>query len=201
MKRKIRGLLLVSMVLAALLLSGCSNTANIEQNTIVVKKDGSVLGAIIEDFSDSKYVSEELKAMLEEEIAAYNAKAGEGSVTLETYEVTEDKKVKVYLEYASFEDYAGFNEETFFVGTVSEAYEAGYEFVDMENVSGEGAAIGKADVLEKGSMKMVIFEEPVHVRVNGKISYVSSGVAVEGRKEAAVNNEEGMTGTFYLMYE
>lgn len=201
MKRKIRGLLLVSVVLAAMLLSGCSNAGNIEQNTIVVKKDGSVLGAIIEDFSDSKYVSEELKAMLEQEIADYNAKAGEGSVTLETYEVTEDKKVKVYLEYASFEDYAGFNEETFFVGTVSEAYEAGYEFVDMENVSGEGAAMGKADVLEKGSMKMVIFEEPVHVRVNGKICYISSGMTVAGKKEAAADNEEGMTGTFYLMYE
>ncbi len=201
MKRKIRGLLLVSMVLAAMFLSGCSNTGNIERNTIVVKKDGSVLGAIIEDFSDSKYVSEELKAMLEEEIAAYNAKAGEGRVTLETYEVTEDKKVKVYLEYASFEDYAGFNEETFFAGTVSEAYEAGYEFVDMKNVSGEGAAMGKADVLEKGSMKIVIFEEPVHVRVNGKISYISSGMTVEGKKEAVADNEEGMTGTFYLMYE
>lgn len=201
MKRKIKRILLVSMVFAAMLLSGCSDTGNIEQNTIVVKKDGTILGAIIEDFSDSKYVSEELKAMLEEEIAAYNAKAGEGKVTLETYEVTEDKKVKVYLEYASFEDYGGFNEENFFVGTVSEAYEAGYEFVDMENVTEEGTAIGKADVLEKGNMKMVIFEEPVHVRVNGKITYVSSGVAAEGKKEAVVNQEEGMTETFYLMYE
>lgn len=201
MKRKIKRILLVSMVFAAMLLSGCSDTGNIEQNTIVVKKDGTILGAIIEDFSDSKYVSEELKAMLEEEIAAYNAKAGEGKVALETYEVTEDKKVKVYLEYASFEDYAGFNEETFFVGTVSEAYEAGYEFVDMENVTEEGTPIGKADVLEKGSMKMVIFEEPVHVRVNGKITYVSSGVVAEGKKEAVVNQEEGMTETFYLMYE
>lgn len=201
MKRKIKRILLVSMVFAAMLLSGCSDTGNIEQNTIVVKKDGTILGAIIEDFSDSKYVSEELKTMLEEEIAAYNAKAGEGKVALETYEVTEDKKVKVYLEYASFEDYAGFNEETFFVGTVSEAYEAGYEFVDMENVTEEGNPIGKADVLEKGSMKMVIFEEPVHVRVNGKITYVSSGVAAEGKKEAVVNEEEGMTETFYLMYQ
>lgn len=201
MNRKIKRILLVSMILAAMLLSGCSNTGDIEQNTIVVKKDGTVLGAIIEDFSDSKYVSEELQAMLEEEIAAYNAKAGEGRVTLETYEVTEDKKVKIYLEYASFEDYAGFNEETFFVGTVSEAYEAGHEFVDMENVTGEGTAIGKADVLEKGSMKMVVFEEPVHVRVNGKITYVSSGVTADGKKEAAANKEEGMTETFYLMYE
>ncbi|MBD5544988.1 MAG: hypothetical protein HDR01_12335 [Lachnospiraceae bacterium] len=201
MKRKIKRLLLVSLIFAAMLFGGCSNTGNFEQNTIVIQKDGIVLGAIVEDFSDSKYVSEELKAMLEEEIAAYNAQAGQDRVVLKDYEVTEDKKVKIYLEYASFEDYAGFNEELFFAGTVSEAYEAGYEFVDMESVTGEGAAIEKADVLEKGSMKMVIFEEPVHVRVNGKITYVSNGIQVEGKKEAAVSNEEGITGMFYLMYE
>ncbi|MBD5466055.1 MAG: hypothetical protein HDR22_09635 [Lachnospiraceae bacterium] len=201
MKGKIKRILLFSMVFAAMLLSGCSNTGNIEQNTIVIKKDGAVLGAIIEDFGDSKYVSEELKAMLEEEIAAYNAQAGEDKVVLETYEITEDKKVKIYLEYASVADYAGFNEQTLFAGTVSEAYEAGYEFVDMENVTGEGASMGKSDVLEKGAMKMVIFQEPVHVRVNGKISYVSSGVTVEGKKEAATNDEEDIIDLFYLIYE
>lgn len=201
MKTIRKKILLLSLALAAFLLGGCSSTGNIEQNTIVVKKDGTVLGAILEDFSDSKYVSDELKAMLEEEISAYNSQAGEGKITLDTYEITEDKKVKIIMNYASCEDYAGFNDEIMFTGMISEAYEAGYEFADMESVTGDGAFLGKADVLEKGSMKIVIFSEPVHVRVNGKISYVSAGVSLVDKKEAAALDEEGTIEQFYVIYE
>lgn len=202
MKKSMKKLRLIPLFFAVMLVSGCSTIGNIEQNTIVIKKDGTVIGAIVEDFQDPKYVSEELKAMLEEEITTYNAQAGEGKVSLDTYEITEEKKTKIYLKYASDEDYTAFNEEVLFAGTVSEAYEAGYEFADMKDANGTGADIGKAEVLEKGSMKMVIFEEPVHVLVNGKISYISQGVTLEGKKEASAQKEEG-TGEqlFYIMYE
>lgn len=200
MKNIIKKTMLLSLILSAFLFTGCSNVGDIEQNTIVENKDGTILGVIVEDFSDSKYVSDELKAMLEEEVASYNSQAGEDKITLQSYEITEDKKVKLVLKYASDSDYAQFNEETLFTGTVSEAYEAGYEFADMSSVT-DGTALGKADVLEKGTMKIAIFEERVNVQVNGKVAYVSNGVTQVDKKEAASTGADESIELFYVIYE
>ena len=201
MKKILKKTMLLSLILAAFFLVGCSNTGDITQNTIVVNKDGSILGVIVEEFGDSKYVSDELKAMVEEEVATYNSGAGEDKITLQSYEITEEGLAKVVLKYASGSDYIAFNEEILFAGTVSEAYNAGYEFADMRSVAGDGLVLEKADVLEKGTMKIAIFQENVNIRVNGKIAYVSSGVNLVDKKEATSTDADESIELFYVIYE
>ncbi|MBQ7067501.1 MAG: hypothetical protein IJN92_11860 [Lachnospiraceae bacterium] len=201
MKRILKKTMLLSLILATFLLVGCSNIGDITQNTIIVNKDGSILGVIVEEFGDSKYVSDELKAMVEEEVATYNSGAGEDKITLQSYEITEEGQAKVVLKYASSDDYKEFNEENTFAGTVSEAYDAGYEFADMRSVAGDGQVLEKADVLEKGTMKIAIFQENVNIRVNGKIVYVSSGVNLVDKKEATSTDADESIELFYVIYE
>lgn len=201
MKRILKKTMLLSLILATFLLVGCSNIGDITQNTIIVNKDGSILGVIVEEFGDSKYVSDELKAMVEEEVATYNSGAGEDKITLQSYEITEEGQAKVVLKYASSDDYKEFNEENTFAGTVSEAYDAGYEFADMRSVAGDGQVLEKADVLEKGTMKIAIFQENVNIQVNGKIVYVSSGVNLVDKKEATSTDADESIELFYVIYE
>lgn len=201
MKKVVKRTMLLSLALMAFLLTGCSDTENVNQNTVILNKDGTVIGVIVEEFTDARYNIGELKAMVEEEVGDYNLQTGESKVTLQTFESTEEGNVKVVLKYDSVADYQAFNEETLFAGTVLEAYDAGYEFADMKSTAGDGLVLGKADVLEKGSMKIAIFSECVNVRVGGKIAYVSEGVTEVDKKEAtaveAVENAE----LFYVIYE
>lgn len=164
------------------------------EDTIVIGKKGTVEGVIVEEFDKDYYNQDELNQMITDEISAYNG--GGEAVTLEKFEMTEDNKVYVSINYQTPADYKEFNEKELFVGTVLDAYNAGYTFVDMAAV-GEGSGLGAEEILENGSLKLVIFEEPVCVRVSGKIAYVSENVTNIDKKEAKAQGE----GLFYIIYE
>lgn len=196
--KKVRIILLSAVLIAGMsLLSGCNFNKNIETNTIVVQKDGSILGVIVDVFDKDYYNSEELQQKIQNDVAEYNSTAGTDSIVIDKYEVTEQKQVYLYLKYKTFKDYIDFNEKELFVGTVSDAYEAGKAFMEMSSVSNQSDVLSAEDVLERGSSKIVIFEEPICVKVNGKISYVSGGVKEISKKEASADGE----GPFCILYE
>lgn len=188
--------IIIASLLMALFLSACGEDGSTDTNTVSVDKKGVVTGTIIEDFAESYYDADELKRMVDKEVTDYNARAGEGSVTVKAYEAGEGS-IRLVMDYASYKDYVGLNEKEFFAGTVAEAYDAGYEFADVKSTDGSGTLL-KQEVLENGDYKLVILEEAQDVKVSGKILYVSDGVELKNSKTATVKEEGGLA---YILYQ
>jgi hypothetical protein len=170
-------------------------------SSITIKKDGTIIGNIVEDFGESYYDADSLKSMIETSISEYKSSNATAQITLKSCKAT-DNVVTVNMEYGDYSSYAGFNEEYFFAGTVTGANQSGFDLnVSLKSVSDDASAISKPQLLEMGDNHIVILEadntdddtEPETVRVNcyGEILYVSDGVTVVGKKSADVKLTEG----------
>lgn len=180
---------LILAVLALCVLTGCSKFSP-KETAVSVGKEGTVTAAVIDTLDQSYYDGEELKASVEESVAEYNAGAGEDTITVEEFEIGEEKDVKLFMEYASYKDYAAFNNVDFYVGDITDGYNnGGYRFETTfcqvekgEAVEGE---IKREEIFAGANHPMVVFSEPMAVEVPGEILYVSSNVEVTGKKSAS----------------
>ena len=191
-----KGKMLVLAIFASLLLMACGAVKPAEVNTVSVDKKGNVTGTIVEDFSQDYYNADELNKMIDDEVASFNQKSGADHVAVSSYNA-EEGKVSLVLTYASYDDYANFNEETFFVGTVSQAYDAGYTFADVKSVDGQDS-LSKDKVLEKGTSQIMICEAAQNYVVPGKITYVSDNVTINDKKSVTVADDGEIA---YILYE
>ena len=191
--------LLVAVTGLSLLLGACGFMEDVDTTTISVDKKGAVKETIIEDFDKDYYDAAELSQMIEQEITEYNSRfSAGGNVELSSCEeIEEGAQIKVVIEYASSTDYQNMNGRVLFAGTVSDAYNAGYEFVSMQ--SADGQSVDAAKVLELGDKHMVISEEALSIKAAGKILYVSEGVSIAGDKtEVLPDDGEKLS---YIIYE
>lgn len=199
---KKRGLLLTAALM--LVLGGCGFSKDVDTTTLIVDKKGEVTEAIVEDFDKDYYNADELKQEIEGTIRTYNSSAGGEKAALDDFKKDEGTNVlKVRISYATAADYTQMNERELFCGTVSDAYNAGYQFVTM--AAADGSSISETEILEKGSSKIVIYEggkSSVDVKVSGKISYISaeSGIVLNDKADTA-SLPEGEGKLFYLIYE
>ena len=191
--------LLVAVTGLSLLLGACGFMEDVDTTTISVDKKGAVKETIIEDFDKDYYDAAELSQMIEQEITEYNSRfSAGGNVELSSCEeIEEGAQIKVVIEYASSTDYQNMNGRVLFAGTVSDAYNAGYEFVSMQ--SADGQSVDAAKVLELGDKHMVISEEALSIKAAGKILYVSEGVSIAGDKTAVLPDDGEKLS--YIIYE
>ena len=191
--------LLVAVTGLSLLLGACGFMEDVDTTTISVDKKGAVKETIIEDFDKDYYDAAELSQMIEQEITEYNSRfSADGNVELSACEeIGEGAQIKVVIEYASSTDYQNMNGRVLFAGTVSDAYNAGYEFVSMQ--SADGQSVDAAKVLELGDKHMVISEEALSIKAAGKILYVSEGVSIAGDKTAVLPDDGEKLS--YIIYE
>lgn len=195
--KRLRALLLIGCLSS--LLCACAGTAEIDTNTVIIDKKGTITEAIVEEFGQPYYDEQELKNDITSQISRYNSAAGdEKAVVLDKFELTEDDVIHVNLEFKSSSDYVAFNEKELFVGTVADAYAKGYEFTSMRDVAQDGVVLSAEDVLEKGSMHIVILEEAQQVIVPSGICYISDGISLVDDKRA-VNLNEGQRA--FIIYE
>ena len=196
--KKMKMLLTVGVL--SVLLGACGMLGTtIDTTTVSFDKNGKVTETIVEDFSQPYYDMEELKSDISAEIASYNSNSNDAeAIILGEVELSDEKQIRVEIEFKSYADYKAFNEKELFWGTVADAYGAGYEFTSMRDVNLEGVVLSAADVLEKGDMHMIILNEAQQVIVPGKICYISDGVSVVEEKRA-VNLNEGQNA--FIIYE
>lgn len=189
---------LISLLLVTLLV-GCAGSKG--ENTIMeVHKDGSVKSHIVEAFDQSYYDEAELQESMESDIADYNVTAGDKNISLDQF-LVKDAVAKATITYASAEDYMAFNEETLFLGTIKEAKSAGYEVsVDMNAVEDTSSIQKLSSLSGDENMKLVIFSEPVEVKVYGKVLYVSKGLA-PGSSDKSVTVTDTNQDLYYVIFE
>ena len=117
------------------------NTQEAQVTSISIKKDGSISSKIVEDFAQSYYDVDGLKSMIETSIAEYKAQNSEAQVSLKKCEAAQGV-IEVIMEFGSDRDYAGFNDEDFFAGTIQAFVKNSYvdEYKKSMNlIFGEGS--------------------------------------------------------------
>lgn len=186
--QKIKTVLVTGVI--ALGLCACGQNGKIEETSLKLEKDGTVVNTIVEDFDETLYKVEDLKSMVLGEVAAFNSTAGADSISVDKLEA-EDGKIVLSMTYAGAGEYTEFNDSILFSGTVLEAYEAGLDFdITLTSTQEDGGQIGKEEILKMGDYGIIILEEPVKVETASKILYTSDNVEVLSGKSAKVTETE-----------
>ena len=208
--RKIRSVCLACLVclLLAGMLAGCGKSLEAERDTVYVQKKGTVVGAAVSELDKDYYDEEELKQYVESRVAEYQKEHGEKSVEVDRFSV-EEGMAKLYIKYASCEDYQALNEVTLFSGTIPQALVEGFDFdADFKEIK-EGKLAGNVEssAIMDMDAKVVVLSEKVDVKVDGKVLYVSSDyAAVSGADTISLQLPEdtedgGESSLVYVVYE
>lgn len=178
----------ITAALAAgiLLLNGCemvgqSKWTPRESAAISIKKDGSIKEIVQEELDADYYDAAELEQMITDEVAEYNSKNGEDSITVASFEM-EDNTAHLVMEYASAEDYAQFNNVEFFYGSMINAQLAGYLFdVSFKQVKDgvvQGSEVSGSEVIKNMDKAVLVVRAPLEVQVPGKVLFTSTNAEV-----------------------
>lgn len=189
-----------AFILITLLLSlcGCAGSSkSFDETTVIVGKNGKITDAIVEDFDKQYYQKNGLLDMVNEEISQYVKLTGdEDAVKLSRFEI-ENGKAHVYIDFQDYSDYAAFNKVDFFYGSVSTAYEKGYDMnVLLKSASGT-ETIGKDELITMGKNNILIVSDKVAIRTGMSILYTSANVEVLDEKQARISSES--EGLAYLI--
>lgn len=163
-------------ILLVFALSSCGLFSGPDTNTVFVKKDGTIIGTLVETFDKKYYDKKELENYINEEINDYKKSTGKSTIKLKSFKV-KDKKAKVEIQYETAKDYKEFNHINFFAGTIKKALEAGYSFDKefLEVVNGEiGEAVNTEQIKEDEDLKVIITEEIGDIKIAGDIMFVGS---------------------------
>lgn len=124
--KKVISIILI-LVLAFSILSGCSFDQNVKADTIFIEKDGSIEAVSIETFDKDYYKDSDLKKYAQQQVKSYQESHTGSTVKLKKISVKQ-KQAKLYMQYSDYKAYATFNHSDFFAGTVAKAVKAGYAF-------------------------------------------------------------------------
>ena len=179
------------MVLCAGLLSGCGTSFTADVNTVYVEKNGKVLTVDVETFEEGYYSEDELREFINEEVDAYTADNGSGSVKLSKLTV-EDGTAKMEMAYKTVEDYSAFNGIELYQGSAVKALAAGYRFDEEFSKVTDGQISGSAskeEIYEQDDLQVVIIKANTSVQVDGEIQYVSTeNVTVTGTNTVTISD-------------
>ena len=214
MRRKLYAVL--GIFAAASMVTACGTSFKAEESTVYVTKQGTVIGADIEDFNEDYYDEEELETYITESVESYVASNGDGSVELESFKTESSEEhgitAHLYLNYTSYIDYALFNDIVFFAGTITQAQDEGYAFDQQLQAVEDGSLTGIVDLKEvlgseesdNEELKAVVIGEETVVKIDGTIQFVSDGNVEMISKDTArvhydVEDKEAQPG--YILYK
>lgn len=191
-KRKSTGIIAaVLFLLQTMMLTGCGNEKDLDPVTnLKIDKSGRVTSTIVEDFDREFYTLDDLKDMIEAELASYDDSANP-AITLQGGELTESEdKVLITLFYASCKDYEAYNDVELFFGTIAQAQAAGYDFnVKLIDAGGKGEDIGREELLAMPDSWVLIVRQSAQVSqitLPTKVLYFSEGTQLLNRNSVSL---------------
>ena len=192
--RHLRKLLVVTAVclgIGGVFLSGCGEQEQvyvpIVSNTLEVNEAGNLIAYIVEDFDKDYYDINELKTMVETEIAAYNEKnaglaegAGRAPIIVDKVMMAEDgsKKAVVALNFNNSLVYEDYMQEEIFFGTVAEAMAEGYDLAGVMKSVKKGEALTGEKLQKAGNQQILIVGDAVTVRTYSAVQYLSDNAVL-----------------------
>lgn len=188
-----KGRVLGLLVICLYILSGCSGKtvslldSDVQVNTFLFRKDGTIQSSIVEDFGKDYYKVSELKDFVDSKVAEYNKKVNEGAVTVDFLEVEDDTAVVIFT-YASLEDYCAFNDAEAKQVTVAEAEEQKLLPKSLTSAK-DASSVEKDTVLKKDKYKVLILNEKYNVIVQGTVKYFSGAQLLNNTTVQTKSNE------------
>ena len=196
MKKYIFATILLLMVLAV---TGCSKkeinitAEDITTNTMLVKRNGTLQVAIVEDFTKQYYKLGELEEFVKKEISTYNQTAGSDSVKIEELSLKNGKAVML-LGYEGMAHYSAFNKVTaayYSADTKEVSLELPEQFINAKN----GSKVDQATALKNGKNRVLVVYEPYDIIVDGKVKYYSDNATMT--ENIVKSSGEGATVVIY----
>lgn len=173
--KKFQVVLLVLTVMFCL--CGCTNYAKeYNKNTLVVKKNGSLVEVAIENFKGSSVKEEDLTSYVEEQITEYNEVAGKKNVKEVSMDTEDMSKVKLVLKYKDMDSYNGFNSLNCTYADFSDVKES--ELTGSFK-NAEGKSVKASDITDAEKAKVLIISEKTNVVVSGDILYYNDEVKMK----------------------
>ena len=165
---------LAVFLISTCLLTGCGNPMNkMKESTVYLNKHGVVESLSVEAFDKAYYDENELKNFIDEEIKAQQTLRGEESLSLEEFEVKEEKAT-LRVKYKTVEDYAEFTDTKFESGKYKEDILSDDQTLIQVETKEE---VDKANVEAEGLSYIKIQDpEGIQLLIDGNISYYSKGM-------------------------
>ncbi len=189
-------LLYMFILFSFVLLNGCKkeeiflSVDDVTANTFLIKRDGSLHVAIIEDFDKSYYNLSELNEFVAKEVNAYNEKAGSKEITIEKLELKNGKVVMI-LGYSKMAHYSAFNNMPaayFGADTKDVALELPSQYLDAK----KNEVVDKETALKNGKNKVLVLYEPYEILVEGEIKFYSENATLVDKNKIR-STDENMT--------
>ena len=194
MRKSIRAAVLFAAVLGLVGCAGQEKALTADTDTIILQEKGNVVGYITQEFDENRYSYEQLQQMMDSEITSYCSSTSEGAVVLDKSELSEDGVLTVVMTYGSAQDYAAFNREVFFYGTIEEAVFAGYDLqeLQMRDASDAEVTVGRAELEAMPDSYILITEDPSNIRGYHKLAYVGINDTVVSDHEVDTDDSENI---------
>lgn len=179
-----------------------------KQTTLEADSDGTIRETVIDTLDQSWYSSQELQDMVDTSVAAYCREQGEGAVRVDRFTVQEST-VTLAMTYRSAQDYAGYNNVSFFNGSMLQAQLEGYLFdhefrLVEKGVSSEETVSSEVPLSHK-EYQVLITDASHAVVVPGKAVYISANAraadaytVVPGEEERAQEGLELPSSQVYI---
>lgn len=187
--KRIEGVLVSCLLF--IFLTGCSEEIVLHDGTnLQLDKEGGVTVTYIEEFPSDYYDVTELEAMNAEEVAEYNAKAGEEAVTVVST-TTDGSKITLAMHFADMEDYGNMIGVSVYSGTVSQAQAMGYDLNRTFTNAKTGELLADINWDDLANKHVVVINEEVTLYPYNKIEMVTDNVKVsEDRRVATITGQE-----------
>ncbi len=168
-------------------MTGCSKQdviltfEDISENTILIKANGVIQSAIVEDFDKEYYNLSELTEFVKKEVDGYNQEIGQEEVIIDDVLLKRGKAV-VILTYSGMAHYSEFNN-----------VRAAYFKADIGDVplqlpekvlSVKNDELVNLDSVLGGKNQVLVLYEPYEIIVEGDIKYYSENASLEDGNKA-----------------
>ena len=187
--------LLYTLILCSfIMMIGCKkqeillSADDITTNTFLIKRNGNLYVAIVEDFDKSYYNLSELNEFVAKEVNAYNQKVGSKEVTIESLELKNGKVVMI-LGYSKMAHYSAFNNMPaayFGADTQNVALELPSQYMDAK----KSVAVDKATAFKNSKDKVLVLYEPYEIIVEGNIRYYSENATLADSNKVRSMNDD-----------
>lgn len=197
-KKRFYGVILTFFVFSVfLVLSGCGKKQTGEfkpnENSIYIKRDGTLESAIISGSQQTYYNVDALKAFVQKEIDEYNVKKGAQAVSIVSAEIN-NNIIKLILSYSDANSMIEFaqttQDDTLNITSVS--------IMSMKDAQAAGLTQGLSpDAAKKKSAYIAVIDGTGYVYTEGKILF-AEGSAVTKTSDFTVNLGGGRS---YIVFE
>lgn len=167
---------IIMMSLLLCMLSGCTNYAKkYDENTLVVKRNGSLMEIAVENFAESSINADDLASYIDEQIDAYNEDQEQKLIKNKSIDTEDMSNVRLVLTYKDMESYNGFN---LLDCVLDDFSNVGADQLKgtFKSLSGESVKVSDMEDMDKA--KVLIFSEATNVVVKGDILYYNEEVTV-----------------------